>query len=86
MDKEKGEREEKVKESKAPSTQITTVPISQGPGLKNPLGEAGKQEEEKEEGPVSEHLYKERKPSGTQSAPSPEGVGQEIQRKAEAKK
>ena len=72
MDKEKGEREEKVKESKAPSTQITTVPISQGTGLKNPLGEAGNQEEEREtegqgaehmeekqeEGPVIEHLYK----------------------------
>ena len=43
-------------------------------------------EEEQEEGPVIEHLYKERKPLGPQSAPSPEEVGQELQRKAEAKK
>ena len=76
MDGEKGEREEKAKERKAPSTPSTAVPISKGPGLKNPLGEAGKleeeretegrgaeqKEEEQEEGPISEHLYKERKP------------------------
>ena len=100
MDGEKGEREEKTKESKTPSTPSTAVPISKGPGLKNPLGEAGKQEEEREvegrgaeqkeeeqeEGPISEHLDKERKPSGAQSSPSPEGVGREMQRKEEAKK
>ena len=100
MDGEKGEREEKAKESKTPSTPSTAVPISNGLGLKNPMGEAGKQEEEREtegrgaeqkeeeqeEGPISEHLYKERKPSGTQSSPSPEEIGREIQRKEEAKK
>ena len=100
MDGDKGEREEKAKESKTPSTPSTAVPISKGSGLKNPLREAGKQEEEREtegrgaeqkeeeqeEGLISEHLYKERKPSGTLSSPSPEGVGREIQREKEAKK
>ena len=43
-------------------------------------------EEEQEEGPVVKHLYKERKPLGPQSTPSPEEVGLELQRKAEAKK
>ena len=100
MDGDKGEREEKAKESKTQSTQSTAVHISKGSGLKNPLREAGKQEEEREtegrgaeqkeeeqeEGLISEHLYKERKPSGTLSSPSPEGVGREIQWEEESKK
>ena len=97
MDGDKGEREEKAKESKTPSTPSTAVPISKGSGLKNPLREAGKQEEEREtegrvaeqkeeeqeEGLISEHLYKERKPAGTLGSLSPEGVRKKIQRKEE---
>ena len=47
---------------------------------------AEQKEEEQEEGLISEHLYKERKPAGTLSSLSPEGVRRKIQRKEEAKK
>ena len=43
-------------------------------------------EEEREEGPVVKHLYKESKPLGPQSIPIPEEEGLELQRKAEARK
>ena len=93
-----GEREKEAKESKAPSPPSTTVPIHQGPRLKNPLGDAGNQEEEREaegrgaeqmeeeqeEGPVIEHSHKDGKPLVPQSAPSLEEIGHELQRKAEA--
>ena len=48
LDRETGERKEEAKERKAPSPPSTTVPIYQGPRLKNPLGEADNQEEERE--------------------------------------
>ena len=99
MDEDKGESEEKAKESKTPSTQSTAVHISKGSGVKNPMREAEKQEEEgeiegrgaeqkeeeQEEGLISEHLYKERKPAGTLSSLSPERVRKKIQRKEERK-